>query len=318
MLSEDNLNDFCKNGYVVIENVLTPNEVSFIRTQFHQQLASYGINHDKLLSGEDIMTDEPRIKGKPSHIFYNKWKIDAQINEKVYGIVKELLVNTFGKKIEHFNHPFGYFTDVVPYIDRVCYRLPDHIRAEGGLKPHIDRNPNDPYLEKSGGLKRWRPVQGLLTLTDHYGSSSGGIKVVKEFHKIDTEYFSKIPENQKKETGGEFHRLNPNTHAKMINQLEAINAPCGSLVLWDNRLPHSTCETLLSADTREVIYMTYMPNIELNQEYFQRQSDSIKRNIAPPMYTTNNKDANNKDICVDRNWEIDDLTSFQQKLLLSA
>lgn len=35
--------------------------------------------------------------------------------------------------------------------------------------------------------KKWRPIQSSLVLTDHHGCESGGLKLVKGFHK---DYFS--------------------------------------------------------------------------------------------------------------------------------
>ena len=58
------------------------------------------------------------------------------------------------------------------YIDRVCYRLPDSVQAEGGLGLHLDRNPLDPYLEglqhkdtRSGDSALRHPLPPTHTLT---------------------------------------------------------------------------------------------------------------------------------------------------------
>ena len=50
------------------------------------------------------------------------------------------MYETINGNKEDFNHPFGYANDILASIDRVCWRLPDIIRAEGGLELHLDRN----------------------------------------------------------------------------------------------------------------------------------------------------------------------------------
>ena len=146
---------------------------------------------------------------------------------------------------------------------------------------HLDRNPTDPYLlNTKDGIKKFKPIQSLLTLTDHFGSNHGGLKVVKEFHKEIDEYFKdKIYEG-----GGEFCRLNSKSHTNLEKRLEAIQAPRGSLVFWDNRLPHATFHKLGGFDTREVIFIGFMPEIDLNKKYCENQLKNIKKNIYPPAY----------------------------------
>jgi hypothetical protein len=194
--------------------------------------------------------------------------------------------------------------DVVPYIDRVCYRLPDHILAEGGLKLHIDRNPWN-----TTKAKKIRSVQAFITLTDHYGSSSGGLCVVPRFHSIFDEYFAKSYNETEANAGGEFYRMHGKEHTSLQNQLEPVIAPAGSLVIWHNNLPHSTCEKLESYDTREVIYLTYIPtNIETNVKYWKDQAKNFIANIPPPSYN----DDNNQ---VDRTYSLDELNDFQKQIL---
>jgi len=194
------------------------------------------------------------------------------------------------------------------YIDRVCWRLPDNIKSEGGLSCHLDRNPYDPYLMKSGSLKKWRPIQAFVSLTDQYGTNSGGLKVVKGFHHKIDEYFNK---NMKDDTnkGGEFYRLNSKSHALLAKNLCPIDAPKGSLVCWDNRLPHATCQLLDGYDTREVIYVGWLPNIELNKKYCAQQLENIRLNRPPPAYIDDDKQNS------DKNWSENELTDKQKKML---
>jgi len=87
------------------------------------------------------------------------------------------------------------------------------------------------------------------------------------------------------------------------------------MVCWDNRLPHATCDKLESYDTREVVYTGWLPNVKLNFNYWLEQAESIKKNIIPPAFAQ--KDSNGKIILekVDKNWELNDLSLLQKKLL---
>ena len=317
MLSQEQIDEYHKNGVLVIENVLTEEEVNTARQQLHQQLLTFGIDHDKVLSGEQILNENGRIKGSPSKIFYGKWKIDVQLHEKIYGYMKSLMEETYFKNNALFNHPYEKADDILPYIDRICWRLPDHIRPEGGLSMHLDRNPFDPYMQKSDGLKKWKPIQAFISLTDQFGSTSGGLRVVKGFHTRIDQYFSK---SEPEYSTGEFYRMNQQIHALLQKELEPINAPKGSLVCWDNRLPHATTEYFDGFDSREVIYIGWLPNVNINKKYWLEQSYAIKKNIPPPAYCDSEKrkhhhnDKNNKENA-DRDWTLNDLTP-KQKLML--
>jgi hypothetical protein len=200
--------------------------------------------------------------------------MDIHVCEKAYNIWKDAM-NCLDEK------PFGQHIDVLPYIDRICWRLPDIIRPEGGLGLHIDRRPG---LNGFKNIKKYRPIQGFVALTDQYGSNSGGLKLVKGFHKIFNEYFEKDTNKSIWGESGEFYRLNSKSYANLQNKLENIDVPAGALVLWDNRLPHATCEKLAGYDTREVIYMSYIPNVSINVKYIQEQAIHLKKNIQPPSY----------------------------------
>ena len=267
MLTQEQLEEYKKYGVLVIENILTDEEVELARHGLHQQLLGLGIDHDKVLMGEQKLEEGVRLKSTASKIMYSKWKMNVCLHEKVYNMMKELIMATCGKP--GFEHPFGPFDDLLALIDRVCWRLPDIIRSEGGLSLHLDRNPSDPY----GSLKCFRPIQAFVTLTDHYGAEYGGLKVVKGFHKEIDDYFK----NEKIVEAGPFYRMHSKSHYALDKRLESVIAPKGSLVCWDNRLPHATSNVLAGSDTREVVYVGWLPNVSLNKKYCQEQLSLIRK-----------------------------------------
>lgn len=284
-LSAENIEHFRKEGYVVIEDWVK--NVDEIRKKYHKELVKYDINHEEIINGLVEPPSGIRVRQKSAYIFYAKFKMDLHINNIMYETWKHLI----NECIDEF--PFGPHDDVIPYIDRTCYRLPDHIRHEGGLGLHLDRRPGKDNLHNSN---KYRPIQGFIALTDHYGTTSGGLQLVPGFHKLFNNFFPS--EVCHKETKGDFFRMNDKTYSKIHKQLITLNVPAGSLVLWDSRIPHSTCNKFEGFDSREVIYMSYIPNVPLNIQYHNKQCQNYEANIPPPEYndgTSCDKD-NNLDI----------------------
>lgn len=298
-MNEEELETFKRDGYIVIENILSSSEIDNARNELHNSLKRYNINHDEIINFIKPPPSETRLKSDTSNIFYSKFKMDIHINENMYNIWKSAM-----STIDQF--PLGHHDDVLPYIDRICWRLPDIIKPEGGLGLHIDRRPGSQAFTN---IKKYRPIQGFVALTDHYGNNSGGLKLVKGFHKYFDEYFSKDTNKNDWGKSGEFYRMHSKSYIGIQNKCVAIDVPAGSLVLWDNRLPHATCDKLLGNDTREVIYLSYIPNVALNVKYIEEQSKNLRKNIQPPSYL---KDPT---LNVDRNYNIEELSDFQQDML---
>ena len=49
-LTKEHVEDFCKNGFVVIEDVLSDQEISVARKAFHDNLQSIGIDDDAIFA----------------------------------------------------------------------------------------------------------------------------------------------------------------------------------------------------------------------------------------------------------------------------
>lgn len=318
----ENIEEFKLDGITVFADVFDREEVKKLRDGLHEELLMRGVSHEKIINGMSDLSEikGPRIKSEASDLFYGLWKINSQLNFQVYDRFSHLISRTFGSGTqEFFTHPFGKSSGLVPYFDRVCWRLPDKIRAEGGLGLHLDRNPYDPYLLNGSKkisdtkLKRWRPIQGFICLTDHYDSSNGGLQVVKGFHKKSDEFFKNYKLSSTEldtESSGEFYRMGSKKYCSLEKELQPVYAEAGSLVCWDNRLPHSTSEYLLGNDTREVIYVSYLPDVPLNIKYHQKQLECLSANIFPPQYLSDGKKKANRD------WSYpDDLSEYQKELL---
>jgi hypothetical protein len=288
----EKINDFKENGYIVIENVFNEYEINELRKNFHDYLKNYfNINHENILSGKDKNKHNIRKKSPVSKLFYSDWKLETLLNDKVYNLSYDLLKNTFlDNNLDGFKHKFESTDTILPFIDRMCYRLPDNINKEGGLKLHIDRNPKNPYCGKY-----FRPIQSFICLTNHYSNNDGGLQLVPGFHKEFDNYFKDV----ECQDSGDFFRMSAPKYASLNKRIETVYAPAGSIIFWDNRLPHKTADFLTTFDTREVIYFSYLPNVKLNFEYFKNQYKNLLDNIPPPAF--NIKNFNNKNNSKDKN-----------------
>jgi ectoine hydroxylase-related dioxygenase (phytanoyl-CoA dioxygenase family) len=91
-----------------------------------------------------------------------------------------------------------------------------------------------------------------------------------------------------------------------------VDCAKGALVVWDNRLPHATASKFQSADTRECVYVGFLPDVPSNRRYVAEQRAAIIANRAPPAYAADNVGSS-----VDRDWDVDnDLTTEQRRLLM--
>ena len=71
---------------------------------------------------------------------------------------------------------------------------------------------------------------------------------------------------------------------RYAKKLITVQARKGSLVCWDNRLPHATCAQLSGADSREVVFVGFLPDVELNRKYMAQQLLCMMKSLTPPAY----------------------------------
>jgi len=282
ILTEEHVAAYLRDGYVVIEGVLTDEEVAAARLGFHEELKREGIIHEDVLAGRAAPPTECAIKSPVSDIFYSSWKLlGVHLHPRVAQTMLALQRATFLNPdlAAEFPGPTRPTSQsLFAYIDRTCYRLPNHIRNEKGLSLHMDRHPTLPFAK----IKKWRPIQAFVTLTDHWGGATGGLQVVPSFHRIADSFFAKGGEI--KESAGEFYRMTDHAYDRLRKSLCTVQAPKGSLVCWDNRLPHATCAQLDGNDSREVVFTGFLPDIELNRTYVAQQLMCMTRGLSPPAY----------------------------------
>ena len=98
--------EFCENGYVVIDDVLSEEQVVRARQLFHDDLKVIGIDHQAILHGQKNPPQECAIKSPVSDFFYMRWKLlDIHLNPQVVDTMHDLLKSTFLSQRKGFETP---------------------------------------------------------------------------------------------------------------------------------------------------------------------------------------------------------------------
>ena len=210
-------------------------------------------------------------------------------------------------------HQYGPFdpSKAYVYIDRIGYRLPTQLALElgkkqqqppeqqqsnnkkkskqrplqRGLTPHLDCCPDtfdDPPETKS----KWRPIQCFVALTDALHPNHGGLEAAKGFHRHFRQW-QRPPTVTKRATFpapciGEYTHIRPTEDAHVMEQVQHVPVPAGSVVMWDTRIPHANAYRHDGETPRAVVYTSFLPaDIAINQQYAQEQLRKWQRGILP-------------------------------------
>ena len=311
LLSEELISDFIRDGYIVVPNVFSSTEVQNFRDDFHQRMLELGFDHSNM--SEQNYANMPRF-GMQTEIFYPDFKFAIHEDPRFFQIISQLWGATYAEGIAGFENPFvGFNADRgYMYIDRACCRLPDSIKPQGGLGLHVDCDPLNAFDDSI----KWRPIQASIALTDSLTNSSGGLYVVPRMHKCMEDYV-RVNNDNEEDTSGKctkkgksiksikcksFTRLD---HCEdLVQGMVPVFAPAGSIVIWDNRLPHATAEKHDGPDTREVLFMTFLPDIHANKLYAKEQRENYFKRKAPPDFINKR---NRKDVQEEPNYQFTEL-----------
>jgi hypothetical protein len=300
LLSVEQVETFKRDGVLVVPSVLTRDEVESCRKGLHSSLERLvHVEVDNLEStGAGLrLLSSTNGSGGVLDIFYESFKLKLAEHPKIFSIITQLWDNTFSSgKLRDFEHPFGQLNckQGFAYIDRVGFRVPSRLSdlhstkagkkrssLQRSLTPHLDCCPDDLYQSEQGGKKvrKWRPIQCFVALTDTPLPSSGGFEAAKGHHLNFKEWVKNRARNPVKNENspqrelclGEFSAMRPQLDQDVIRKMEHIPCCAGDLVLWDNRIPHANSYRNDTSETREVIYLGWLPDIPLNREYVKEQ-----------------------------------------------
>ena len=241
-------------------------------------------------------------------------------------------------------HSFGPFDCSKGYIymDRIGYRIPTELAKTIGTKsrpiqrsltPHLDccpphtlhYSPGDKIdIDNNGNgniplLSKWRPLQSMISLTSNERPNTGGFEAVKGFHQTFYEWtLNRLPTIRGDKSYpapciGQFTPIRPREDRNVIEKMEHIPCKAGSVVIWDYRIPHANARRNDSNESRAVIYASFLPDVDLNRRYVERQLNDFRKNKHP---TDQWIDPSENDCDVDRVFQDDnEFTTFEKKLL---
>jgi hypothetical protein len=209
-LTEEQIQTFANDGVLVVENVLTSEELESSRNGLHQTLAQLSVDTDDLIGTGHALRYLSSTNGSGGvlDIFYDEWKMRIASNPTLFSMTCQLWDTAYchsGETAESLDktqrfkwHPYGEFDCNKGYmfIDRIGYRLPTalaeqlgtQLETHSGLKrnsslqrsltPHLDCCPDNLFTDKS----KWRPIQCFVSLTDTVEPNAGGFEVATGFH----------------------------------------------------------------------------------------------------------------------------------------
>jgi hypothetical protein len=216
ILNEYQIKTFLTGGVLVVDNVLTEEELKRSVQGVSETLSRRGVATDDFneVSGRALGNlSSTNGSGGVLDIFYEDWKIDISSNPRLFSITKQLWKAAYchmGEAKEDLDdsdrfqwHPYGAFDcdKGYMYIDRIGYRLPTEVSEKVGgtvnshkkkkaralqrsLTPHLDCCPNTLYENAA----KWRPIQCFVSLTDNLEPNTGGFEAAQGFHRTFDEW----------------------------------------------------------------------------------------------------------------------------------
>ena len=208
------------DGYCIIPNILTIEEIDYCLSEFKQWQKTI-TNHDKFHKSFD-----PNGIYKYHRAGHTKsaWKI--RTNKNVQDVFKKL-----------------WSTDeLVVSFDWACYISKD-CKKPNKIWTHTDQAPNDSSL---------KCYQGFVSLTSNKERT---LVVYKGSHKKHEEYFKERGLDDNKN----WHFIDHDYLDEINDDRIALNIPAGSLVIWDSRTFHQNQNGKPQSEERIVQYVSYLP-----------------------------------------------------------
>eukprot|EP00571_Detonula_confervacea_P002050 CAMPEP_0172324350 /NCGR_PEP_ID=MMETSP1058-20130122/51144_1 /TAXON_ID=83371 /ORGANISM="Detonula confervacea, Strain CCMP 353" /LENGTH=469 /DNA_ID=CAMNT_0013040611 /DNA_START=290 /DNA_END=1696 /DNA_ORIENTATION=+ len=184
------------------------------------------------------------------------------------------------------------------------------------LTPHFDCCPEK--YHDTNNKNKWRPIQCFVSLTDNLQPNTGGFEGVPGFHREFRSWvengrqFSSSPgddgddlspqQPHPQQCVGEYTHLSPSFDRDIMQRMQHIPVRAGSVVFWDNRIPHGNSyrndppvngisnddyggttftDVLGTSGSRAVVYCSFLPDVQVNRSFVQRQLDDWKIQRAP-------------------------------------
>ncbi|KAL3932685.1 MAG: hypothetical protein SGARI_003893 [Bacillariaceae sp.] len=310
-LSSKQIEEYLDNGLLVVENVLSHEEIERAKSGFQQSLQARGVHsfeeEDEASARAFDRLSSTNGSGGVLDIHYDDWKLQGvATHPKLYSVTTQLWKAAYNRggcdnkdslplEQQCQWHPFGNDVDFdkgYVYIDRAWgdrihpEQKRKKLRAvQRSLTPHLDCCPDDFFSDTS---QKWRPIQCFVSLTDNLDANTGGFEAAPGFHRVFDHWAKErrqqmqTPNNDNSQAPtslcvGEYTHIRPKEDAEVMKQVKHIPVTAGSAVFWDNRLPHANSYRNDSHLPRMVVYCSFLPDIEKNRRYVRHQLEAWKQ-----------------------------------------
>jgi len=293
----------------------------------------------------DLFYDDWKMKiATDARLFH----ITTQLWKKAYchdGETKDQLTDNCTFKW----HPYGAFNieQGYSYIDRIGFRIPTVLAEQLGamsafaatstkkkkktpiqrsLTPHLDCCP-DALFDND---RKWRPIQCFVSLTSNEEPNTGGFEAVKGFHReFDHWAENRTPSIVTRKTKGgstetvtfpapcigEYTHIRPLEDRLVMERVEHVPVRAGSVVFWDNRIPHANAYRHDGKLPRCVVYCSFLPYVPINREYAAKQLENWKHGRQPTDQWINTSDESCSDSALSYKEQINALDPLSSRLL---
>jgi hypothetical protein len=244
------LKSFHENGYAVVPGILSPEKTEQTHQAMWEWMAGFnsGIKRDdpKTWTAENW---PPSIRGLIQHYGVGHAKFVWELRE-------ELAIRKIFARLHQLDEAkeTETNTELLVSFDGICLSKPDTTNVDPVRNSwaHMDQGP------RTAG--KFKMVQGLMTLTEA-GPGKGGLIVYKGSSKLHGKFFSHFPEMVKKIGNNDWVKLDIIHRQwyfdRQCEELQ-IEAPLGSLILWDSRCVHWAARPTKGYDIpRAAIYLCY-------------------------------------------------------------
>jgi len=256
--------------------------------------------------------------GSFADVYYDRWKLKVATNAKLVAAQKAIFRATYAADASErgplWRHGYGDNIDVdkemYAYVDRAGFRLPDAL-GDGrfkqlGIKTHVDCCPRSVLGDGASGeaVKRWRPIQCLVALSDTASADCGGFSCAPGFHKSFATHFSLKADQPPVDATGRRTASGAVCHGAFLplahdTEVDAavvhVPIPAGSAVFWDQRLPHRQEQRHNGVEPRSVVYVGFLPPCALNRSYAKMQAKTLQLGVPPPDFLPMNVDSKELD-----------------------
>jgi hypothetical protein len=284
------LQNFLKDGYLVVPNILSERNIEKIHQDFWDWIAGFNtgiLRHDP--STWTTTNWPPSIRGLIQHYGVGHAKFVWELREileirKVFAILHGLDDSKETKDK----------TQLVVSFDGVCLSKPDTTNVDPVKNSwaHMDQGPTT--------AGQFKMIQGLATLTDA-GPGKGGLICYRYSNHLHGEFFKQFPEMAKKVGTNDWCKLELHhrrwyfDHGCIETQVEA---PKGSLILWDSRCVHYAVRPIKgSLIPRAAIYLCYQARsdgtakqLKKKREVFEARRMTSHWPLKSKMFATRMRD----------------------------